>query len=70
MNRLLEGADPILEAFRQHRDSPRHAAARMGALEVRLATATVDISAIEPALPVLRSLQAGYAATCVLEDAY
>jgi hypothetical protein len=70
VNRLLDGADPILEAFREHRDSPARAAARLGALELRFATATVDISAIMPTTPALRSLHAGYAATYVLEDAY
>jgi hypothetical protein len=70
VNRLLEGADPILSAFREHRLPAKAAAARMGALERRFANSTVDIAAIEPALPALRSLHAGYAATYVLEDAY
>jgi hypothetical protein len=70
VNRLLEGADPILSAFREHRTSPARAAARMGALELQFANSTVDIAAIEPSLPVLRSLQAEYAGTYVLEDAY
>lgn len=70
VNRLLEGADPILEAFREHRLPAQRAAARMGALEARFASSTVDISAIKPAAGALRSLHAGYAATYVLEDAY
>jgi hypothetical protein len=70
VNRLLEGADPILSAFREHRLPAEAAAARMGALERRFANSTVDIAAIDPALPVLRSLHAGYAATYVQEDAY
>jgi hypothetical protein len=70
VNRLLNGADPILGAFREHRIRPPEAAKRMGALERQFATYTVAVAAIEPAIPALRSLHAEYAQTYVLEDAY
>lgn len=42
----------------------------MGRLERRFAAYTVDIAGVRPALPQLRGLQAEYAHTYVLEDAY
>jgi hypothetical protein len=42
----------------------------MGALERRFAAYTVEVAAIQPSNPKLRSLHAGYAQTYVLEDAY
>ena len=70
VNRLLEGADPILSAYRRHRVSAVQAAARMSALERRFALHTVDIAAIQPEANALRGLHAEYAQTYVLEDAY
>jgi hypothetical protein len=70
VNRLLEGADPILSAYRDGRLSPSEAARRMEQLERRFAAYTVDVAAIEPSLSRLRSLNAIYAHTYVLEDAY
>jgi len=70
VNRLLEGADPILAGYRDGRLSPSLAARRMGALEERFAAYTVDVAAIEPASGELISLHAGYAHTYILEDAY
>lgn len=70
VNRLLDGADPILGAFRARRLDGRQAARSMGNLEWRFADYAVAIAAIQPATPALRSLQAKYAATYVLEDAY
>ena len=69
VNRLLEGADPILGAYRRHGVSAALASARMSALERRFAAYTVDIAAIRPE-DVLRGLHAEYAQTYVLEDAY
>ena len=46
------------------------AAGRLGDLEARFATYTVDVAAIRPASSALRSLHSGYAHTYVLEDAY
>ncbi|HYM44872.1 MAG TPA: hypothetical protein VES65_01760 [Solirubrobacteraceae bacterium] len=70
VNRLLEGADPILSAYRDSRISPWQASLRMGVLEQRFAAYTVDIAALEPATAQLRSLNAPYAHTYILEDAY
>jgi hypothetical protein len=70
VNKLLEGADPTLAAFARRRISPGQAARRMGQLERRFAAYTVDIAAVDPSSEKLRALNAGYAATYVLEDAY
>jgi hypothetical protein len=70
VNKLLGGADPILEAFHQRRISPSKAARRMGELEHRFAAYAVDIAAVDPPSAHLRSLNAGYACTYVFEDAY
>ncbi len=70
VNRLLDSADPILAAFHAHRLSAAQAARRMGQLELRFAAYTVDVNAIRPAAPALRPLQAEYAHTYILEDAY
>jgi hypothetical protein len=70
VNRLLEGADPILKAYRDGRISPRRASLRMGALERRFAAYTVEIAALQPATVKLRSLNAPYAHTYILEDSY
>jgi hypothetical protein len=70
VNNLLEGADPILEANHDKRISPRQASLRMGALERRFAAYTVDIAAIQPATAQLRTVNAPYAHTYILEDSY
>jgi hypothetical protein len=70
VNRLLEGADPILLAYRDGRISSRQASLRMGALERRFAAYTVDMGALQPATAQLRTLNAPYAHTYILEDAY
>ena len=70
VNRLLAGADPILSAYHDNRISPRQASLRMGALERRFAAYTVDMAAIQPATAQLRSVNAPYAHTYILEDSY
>jgi hypothetical protein len=70
VNKLLEGADPILGAFEERRIRPAVAARRMGKLEQRFAAYTVDIVAVHPPNDRLRALNAPYADTYVLEDAY
>jgi hypothetical protein len=70
VNRLLEGADPILAAYHDGRVSSRLAARRMGALERRFAAYAVDMAAIQPATSRLRSVNGPYAHTYILEDAY
>lgn len=70
VNKLLGGADPILEAFNDRRIAPGKAARRMGQLEQRFAAYAVDVAAVDPPTARLRTLNAGYADTYVLEDAY
>ena len=70
VNNLLEGADPILSAYHDRRISPRQSSLRMSALERRFAAYTVDIAAIAPTTAQLRSVNAPYAHTYILEDSY
>jgi hypothetical protein len=70
VNRLLDKADPILQAFRNHRIIPVRAERKMRTLEERFADYTIDIQAIQPATTALRLLHAEYAHTYILEDAY
>lgn len=70
VNKLLDGADPILHALAAGRIQRREAARRMGGLERRFASYTVDIAALDPPSAQLRALNAPYAETYVLEDAY
>jgi hypothetical protein len=70
VNNLLEGADPILSAYHEHRISPRQASHRMGVLERRFATYTVDMAEIAPTSAQLRAVNAPYAHTYILEDSY
>lgn len=70
VNRLLEGADPILSGNHSGALSPARASLAMGKLERRFAGYTVAVNAIEAGTPQLRSLQATYAHTYILEDSY
>jgi hypothetical protein len=70
VNRLLNTADPILHASREHRITAQQAARKMGQLERQFAQYTVDVQAIQATIPTLQSLHAQYAHTYILEDAY
>jgi hypothetical protein len=70
VNKLLGGADPILEAFHDRRIPPNEAARRMGQLEQRFAAYAVNIATVDPPAAKLRALNAGYASSYVFEDAY
>jgi hypothetical protein len=70
VNRLLDTADPVLKAFREHRITGTQATSRMSRLERRFAAYAVDVQAIRPRLPALASLHSQYAQTYILEDAY
>jgi hypothetical protein len=70
VNALLEGADPIIDGFREHTLTDAQAAAKMGALEATLADYTVDMAAIQPPDPSLAAINAPYAHTFILEDSY
>jgi hypothetical protein len=70
VNRLLDGADPVLAALAAGRIGHSEAAREMGRLERRFAAYTVAIAALDTPTPELRAVHAGYADTYVLEDAY
>ncbi len=70
VNKLLEGADPILAGLAAKRIERREASRRMGGLERSFAAYTVDVAALDPPAQQLRSLNTPYAETYVLEDAY
>jgi hypothetical protein len=70
VNRLLDEADPILEADHEHRISPVEAGRRFSALEERFAAYAVSINALRPPDATLRRLNAAYAHTYLLEDNY
>jgi hypothetical protein len=70
VNRLLDEADPILDAYHDHRITPAVAAQRMGAMEQEFAALAVEMDTITPANPALARINAPYAHTYVLEDSY
>jgi hypothetical protein len=70
VNHLLDQADPILDAYREHRITPAVAAERIGGLEEEFAALTVKMDTIAPASPALARINAPYAHTYVLEDSY
>lgn len=70
VNKLLGRADPILSTFEERRVGHGEAAQRMGQLEQRFAAYTVGVAAIQAPSTQLQALNAGYANTYVLEDAY
>jgi hypothetical protein len=70
VNQLLNQADPILDAYHDHRITPAVASARMGALEQEFAALAVKMGTIAPANPALARINAPYAQTYVLEDSY
>lgn len=70
VNRLLDGADPILEAYGNGRIGAKAAQRRLNRLESRFAAYTTAINAISEAPPELMAAQRAYAHTYVLEDAY
>jgi len=59
VNKLLEGADPILSAYHDSRISPEQFAAY-----------TVEMAAIAPTNAQLRAVNAPYAHTYIFEDSY
>jgi hypothetical protein len=70
VNRLLDRADPIMSAYREHRLGAGEAQRRMDALERRFAAYAVKIAALHPVPAALREAQRAYAHTYVFEDAY
>ena len=70
VNRLLGQADPIIEAYHDHRISPSAAAQQMGTLEQQFAMYLLQIQAISPPDPTLARINGPYAHTYLLEDSY
>jgi hypothetical protein len=70
VNRLLEDADPVLDAYRAHHLTGDQAAVAMGALEQRFAQYTEQINALQPTDSTLANLHRPYAHTYILEDSY
>jgi hypothetical protein len=70
VNQLLNQADPILDAYHDHRITPAVASARMGAMEQEFGGLAVEMGTIAPSDPALARINAPYAHTYVLEDSY
>jgi hypothetical protein len=70
VNQLLNDADPVLTGYRDKTLTGAQASTRMGALEQTFAMYTLEINALTPADPALRSINAPYAHTFILEDSY
>jgi hypothetical protein len=70
VNALLNGADPILDAYHAHRITPAQASTRMGALETTFAGYLLRMQQIDPANSQLRAINAPYAQTYFYEDSY
>jgi hypothetical protein len=70
VNRLLAGADPILEGAHERTLPAATAARRMSRLERRFARVARTVGAIHSGWPALERLQRTYAGTYPLEDAY
>ncbi len=70
VNTLLNGADPILDAYHDNRITPAQASARMGALEQTFAGYSLQMQEIEPSNRQLKTINAPYAQTYFYEDSY
>jgi hypothetical protein len=70
VNSLLNGADPILDAYHDHRITPALASQRMGAMELKFAAFTLQMQQIDPSNSRLEAINAPYANTYFYEDSY
>jgi hypothetical protein len=70
VNSLLEGADPILDAYHHHKITPFKASQEFAAMEVKFAAYALRMQQITPADATLQAINAPYAHTYFLEDAY
>jgi len=70
VNSLLNGADPILDAYHHHRITPAQASQRMGGLEAKFANYSLKMQQIDPSNSQLRVINAPYAQTYFFEDSY
>jgi hypothetical protein len=70
VNKLLDGADPILGGYDERRLTAAEAQRRMERLERRFARYVTEVAAVKPVPPLLKAAQRAYAHTYVQEDAY
>jgi hypothetical protein len=70
VNALLNGADPILDAYHDHRITPAQASKRMGAMEQSFADYTLKMQEIDPSNSQLKAINLPYAHTYFYEDNY
>ena len=70
VNKLLDGADPILSSYSEHTLTAAEAQRRLGRLESRFSPYVTEVAAVTPVPPLLRAAQRAYAHTYVQEDAY
>jgi hypothetical protein len=70
VNDLLDDADPILNAYKDHKITPRQASKRFNAMEERFAGYALQMQQIQPADATLQAINAPYAHTYFFEDAY
>jgi hypothetical protein len=70
VNNLLDGADRLLKVWRAHAITGSLAGAAMSKVEQRFAVSMAQINGLRSGDPTLDRLNAPYAETYVLEDAY
>jgi hypothetical protein len=70
VNELLDGADPILSGYREHRLTAAQAQARLNGLERSFASYMRKVAAVQPVPPDMVAAQRAYAHTYAQEDAY
>jgi hypothetical protein len=70
VDKLLDGADPILSGYREHRLSAPAAQRRMARLEQHFLRYADAVAAVRSVPPDLVAAQNAYAHTYLLEDRY
>jgi hypothetical protein len=70
VNSLLNGADPILDAYHDKAITPAQASQRMGAMETKFAAFTLQMQEIDPSNRQLKAINTPYANTYFYEDSY
>jgi hypothetical protein len=70
VDKLLNGIDPVLDAFHAHQMTPAQASAEMNTLEERFAAYLLAMQEINPSNRTLARLNQPYAYTYYLEDNY
>ena len=70
VNKLLDGADPILGGYREHRLTSAEAQRRLTRVERRFATYMREVAAVKPVPPNMVGAQRAYVHTYRQEDVY